>query len=175
MDATAKMIALETAKVMLSKGDLTTLDLKNVLRTNFPHIQWNQQEISDYMQEIYSNDKIIFLDFKDNGSYRTYFINKPVSVKTIKKSTVQQVVSAAKKISKSAAVKLIEDSKGRFFTVTFLKKDKSERTLNGVVKKANFMNPQGYINVTERNGDKRQINPRTITKLSINGENYVTK
>lgn len=107
-------------------------------------------------------------------------VAKPKKVKkttATKKDRPQPVIdiTGADKISKTAAVELIRNSKGNFFTVGFVKTDGDVRYLNGVVKASNFMNSQGYINVTESNGNKRQINPRTILALKISKKTYVTK
>lgn len=80
-----------------------------------------------------------------------------------------------KTISRSKAVEMIESSKGKFFTVTFIKKNGSSRTINGNFKKGN-VTKLGYLNIYSM-PDKgyRNINPQTITGLSINNINYKVK
>lgn len=179
-------------KVMFSQikliGQTTTLAVKEQLRILYPDKKWNQTDISMAMIDISNENNV---PFTDNGKYRTYFepgtnVNpvtlpatktkaKKNDVKKTKKSNVLDLTNAIK-ISKSNAVQKIKDSKGRFFTVGFIKADgKTERFLNGVVKASNFMNNQGYINVTESNGNKRQVNPKTIFALSIGKVIYKTK
>lgn len=164
---------------MLVQGSTTTLDVKKQLRNDFPKYKWNQDNVSEALMEIESNDSN--LTFTDNGVYREYTVvgynsNGPIKVsKTTSNTTVSRGIRDGGKISKTDAVTKIKSSKGRFFTVTFIKKDKSERTLNGNVRLDNFMNNQGYINVRESNGNIRQINPRTITALTIAGSQYNVK
>lgn len=155
---------------LLKKGSkITTLDIKNNLRQKYPNKSWKQKDISLALMNIEANDKNI--SFTDNGVYREYSLVKP---KKVSKPKVQKIRDGGK-ISKTDAVIKIKSSKGRFFTVTFIKKDKSERTLNGNIRLDNFMNNQGYINVRESNGNQRQINPRTITALKIAGSQYIVK
>lgn len=86
-------------------------------------------------------------------------------------------------ISKSRAVELMKTSQGRFFTVSFTKKDNSERTINGRTKvtkgSKGGKNPAtnlGYVSVysTKEKG-YRNVNSQTITSLKINGNTYRVK
>lgn len=86
-------------------------------------------------------------------------------------------------ITRSKAVELIKNSQGRFFTVSFTKKDNTERTINGRTKvtkgSKGGKNPAinlGYISVysTKEKG-YRNVNSQTITSLKINGETYRVK
>lgn len=107
------------------------------------------------------------------------------SIKQFEKLMNQYVKLSMKQttISKSKAVELIRNSSGRFFTVSFLKKDNSERTINGRVKvtkgSKGGKNPAtdlGYLSVYS-NVDKqyRNVNSQTLTNLKINGEVYRVK
>lgn len=178
-----KQVRKAAILLMATSGRTTTLEIKNYLRATKPKQKWSQMIISQTMIDIFNSDKIDNLTYVDNGKFREYFLSVPIAPTTPNKSktkakTKNKVVAKdvkATKISKSKAVSLIKESKGRFFTVKFLKKDKSVRILNGNVKLANFMNNQGYINVKEKNGDQRQINPRTIQELRISGSLYTVK
>lgn len=78
----------------------------------------------------------------------------------------------SKTINKTKAVELIENSKGKFFTVTFLKKDSTERTINANYKTGR-KSPLGYINVySMKDKGYRNINAQTIRSVSINGNTY---
>jgi len=88
-----------------------------------------------------------------------------------------------KTISRSRAVELMKTSQGRFFTVSFMKKDNTERTINGRTKvtknSKGGKNPAtnlGYVSVysTKEKG-YRNVNSQTITNLKINGETYKVK
>lgn len=84
-------------------------------------------------------------------------------------------------ISKSKAIELIQESKGKFFSVIF-KKEKGtvERTMNCQFKKIdNKANPSplGYFLLKDtniRNGESkfRNVDVRTISKLKISGKEY---
>lgn len=159
---------------LLKKGNkITTLGVKNNLRHNYPNKCWKQKDISKALIDIEANDKNI--SFTDNGTYREYSIVAYNTSGAIKKPKLKTKLRDGGKISKTDAVTKIKSSKGRFFTVTFIKKDKSERVLNGNIRLDNFMNNQGYINVKESNGNTRQVNPRTITALKIAGSQYIVK
>ncbi len=79
------------------------------------------------------------------------------------------------RISKTKAVELIENAGGRFVTVTFIKKNQQERTINCIVKK-NPMTRAGYIRVYSI-PDKgyKSVDPRTITKLVKDKQIYNIK
>ena len=84
-------------------------------------------------------------------------------------------MSRTNRISRTKAVELINNSKGKFFTVTFKKKNGDLRMINGNFKKGNFT-PLGYLSVYSA-ADKgyRQVNPKTITSLSVGGTEYKVK
>lgn len=76
-------------------------------------------------------------------------------------------------ISKSKAVELIQNSKGRFFTVDFVKKDNSQRTINCNYKIPSKPSKLGYIMVySMKDKGYKNINPQTIKNLTINNINY---
>jgi len=90
------------------------------------------------------------------------------------------------KISKVKSVELLKGSKGKFFTVTFTKKDGSDRVLNGRVgvyksKHAPLTGeglaytPSDYGLVTVFDAQKkayRMVNTSTIRELIVDGETY---
>lgn len=80
-----------------------------------------------------------------------------------------------KSINKAKATEMIESSKGKFFTVTFTKKNKSLKTINCNWKKGN-KNSLGYLTVYSvlKKGYKN-IDPQTITALSISGNLFKVK
>lgn len=80
----------------------------------------------------------------------------------------------SKTISKTRAVELINTSKGKFFTVTFIKAGGTTRTINGNTK--GKMTNLGYLNVySMKDKGYRNINPKTITALSLSGNTYNVK
>ena len=90
------------------------------------------------------------------------------------------------RISKARATDLVKGSEGKFFTVTFIKKDGTERVLNGRVgvyksKHAPLKgvglsyNPEDYGLATVFDVAKkayRTINLATVTAIKIDGEEY---
>lgn len=86
-------------------------------------------------------------------------------------------------ITKSRAVELIKNSQGKFFTVSFMKKDNTERTINGRIKvtknSKGGKNPAtelGYISMYSNKDDGyRNVNSQTLTSLKINGNIYKVK
>lgn len=76
------------------------------------------------------------------------------------------------KISRKKAVILIEENKGKFFTVTFTKKDNTLRTINAV-KKVGAISPAGYLNVYSiKDKGYRNVDVRTISSLKLNNSIY---
>lgn len=81
-----------------------------------------------------------------------------------------------KKVNKSQAVEVINNTKGKFFTVTFTKKNGELRTINGNVKKPKTPNLLGYINIYSPSvKGYRKINAQTIKSVSFNRINYIVK
>ena len=72
-------------------------------------------------------------------------------------------------ISKTKAVSLINNSKGKRFTVVFTKQDGTIRTINGSRKN---QTPLGYITISVPNKGYRNVNPNTMKELRINGSVY---
>ena len=81
-------------------------------------------------------------------------------------------MSRKRTISRTKAVNLIDSTKGRFFTVTFLNKGGIPRTINCNTKKDN-KSALGYIRVYSfKDKGYRSVNPHTITELSFGGTIY---
>lgn len=77
-----------------------------------------------------------------------------------------------KKVSKTKIVSIIEETAGKFVSVSFMKNNKEKRKINGIFKK-NSMDKQGYLVIYSLT-DKgyRKINPRTIISLKSNNCAY---
>jgi len=86
-------------------------------------------------------------------------------------------------ITRQQAVELVNSSKGRFFSITFIKKDKTERRMTartGVKKGVNGQgmkyNPMDYGMKSVYDMAKldwRMINFKTATRLKIGKKDYV--
>lgn len=168
-----------------NKVHVTTLRIKEKLRETFPQYRWYQEDVSDFMRKALDNALIPNLSFYDNGSYREYYTNTPTPVKKAVKAEKPVKVSGrgfvkndsttpknAKKISRTKIVEMMQNTKGKFFTVCFIKKDGTKRVINGQVKKANFMDTLGFINFREANKQHRRVNPQTIVWATIEGAAY---
>lgn len=187
MDSNKRIIIQEAAKHLLkTRGTTTTLDVKNYVRLVFGTDDWTQNEVSGVMNDMFLNQSLVGLSYKDTGQFRIYYIDKfasttasttvtnaPTSL-TKKVKKVKQV-SKVKKVSRTTMVDMIENTKGRFFGVVFEKVDGTERTLNCQVSSKNFMDKLGYINCTTSKGETKRINPRTLKSISIGGEVFKVK
>ena len=88
-------------------------------------------------------------------------------------------------ISRETARQLIKDTKGKFFTVTFTKKDGSAREMNARLGVKAYLkggelpyNPdeKGLIPVYDmKNGGYRMVNVSTISKLKIGNSDYTVQ
>jgi Asp-tRNA(Asn)/Glu-tRNA(Gln) amidotransferase C subunit len=166
-------------QLCVANNTATTLEIKNKLRKDFPNKSCTQQFVSDTMRT-YANNGLF--TFTDNGSYRTYSriwsgttSNKSITLTNNK--TVKPMTS--KRISRSSALNMIENSKGQFFTVEFTKQDGTLRKLNGQYVKDQKKSNLGYVLVKEsgklKKGEKnpiRNVNIQTLKSLSIHSETY---
>ena len=85
-------------------------------------------------------------------------------------------------ISRPEAKQMIKDTKGKFFTVTFTKKDGTTRVMNARLGVKAYLKggelpydseAKGLITVYDvKTGDYRMINVDTITKLKIGNNEY---
>ena len=77
------------------------------------------------------------------------------------------------KITKKQALSLIKGTKGKYFSVTFQKEDKTMRTMNCQYKKRED-NVLGYVLLNDRNDNNipKNVNLRTLKSLTISGVTY---
>lgn len=174
--------ALELCK---ANNTFTTLELKIKLRTEHPEFVWNQGTVSSIMMDLANLNKFTFIN---NGTYRIYSNPSILLTKTItplKKQVALPSLSKGRqtaKITRTKALEMMKNNKGRFFTVTFVKQDKTERTLNGIYVKDQTPSPLGYIIMKEaklmKSGAKEQIrniNLQTLKSIKIAGKTYQVK
>lgn len=81
-----------------------------------------------------------------------------------------------KRVSKTDVAGIIMNkTKGRFFTVTFITNNGIERTINGNYKRSKKAT-LGYLNVySAKDNGYRTVNTRTIKSLVFKNINYKTK
>ncbi len=78
-------------------------------------------------------------------------------------------------INKTQAVELMENSKGRYFTVTFATKNNPNRVMNCNCKKG-AKTALGYLRVySPKDKGYRSVNPQTVNALKINNITYKVK
>lgn len=101
--------------------------------------------------------------------------------KTETTATVKKV-SRAKSISRTTAVEMMKESKGRFFTVVYKKKDGSERQMNCQYLKGQRKSSLGYVKVKEASLLRKDpenciksIDSRTVISLRMGGLTYKVK
>ena len=79
----------------------------------------------------------------------------------------------SRRVSRGAIVEMIDNSKGKIFTVTFTKNNGTERSINCNYKRPMRGNNLGYLNVySMKDFGYRNVNTRTITALKMNGVTY---
>ncbi len=193
--------AVETVanQLMVRDGNITTLFLKNELRVQYPNVRWYQYTtgqtpgVSDLFHELVGEGK--FKSIANNGTYQTYVPTGRTSGKkvqqlgnAIQKASAKQAkktvsttgtVTARRAISRKKALELMQNNRGHFFTVEFVKQDGSERKLNGQYVKDQKNSQLGYVLVKEasklKTGDKepiRNVNLQTLKTLKIGGTLY---
>ncbi len=78
----------------------------------------------------------------------------------------------AKVVSRTTIIKMLNETKGRYFGSTHIGKDNKPHTVNGNRYK-NQDNPMGYIKVySPASKEMRLVNPQTITEFRFKGETY---
>lgn len=159
-------------KLLKANNTVTTLEIKMELRKDFPGV-WSQSEVSSFMDTLQSEGIFTFVD---NGSHRIYSqaIATPV---TPKATRVRVPVKKGGTISRTKAYELMQNNKGHFFTVVFIKKDGTERTINGQYHKPAKSSVLGYVNIKDRqdNFTIKNVNLQTLLSLRINGFIYKVK
>ena len=163
-------LILATATALLKPNNtVTTLEIKNKLRNDYPEERWFQDDVSDVMDQAANEGGFTFVN-EPKGAYRIYSEVRAKATKTSVRST---------RISKTKAVELMSKAGGKFFTVVYTKKDGTERTMNCRYKGDAKVTPLGYLKVIDVAKHRknpadsyRQINLQTLKSLSISGVTY---
>lgn len=120
----------------------------------------------DHFLDPYTSYKCVIIDLAK-------YPNKSIDIKEIMeiiKDNNKLKMKRTNRISRTKAVELINNSKGRRFTVTFTKKDGTTRTINGSRKN---QTPLGNITMRVPNEGYKTVNPNTIVGLNINRNTYI--
>jgi predicted metalloenzyme YecM len=175
MKKTIKQVADALLK---ANNTVTTLEIKTELRKRYPNQSWNQNSISNIMDDFHREGKYTF---KDNGTYRVYsLVGTKANISTVNKTTPTVTTptvttsskrAASKRISRTKALEIIQNTNGRFFGVTFTKKDGTQRSMSCKINKDNKPTPFGYILVQTKESPK-SLNLQTISEIRANKTLY---
>lgn len=113
---------------------------------------------------------------KKQTAMKTAVVSAPVvnatSTVAQPKAIVHNKAFPVSKVSRTKMVQVINETKGRFFTVTHIDKDGQARTMNAI-KKNTPATELGYITVySVQDKGYRNINPQTLTDLSFGRVHY---
>lgn len=184
MKNTKKEKVLKVAKELCKANNtVTTLEIKNELRKRYSYNKWEQSEVSNTMNDFHKAGTFTYVD---NGTYRVYSLasvkktNKPSKSTPMKTTTTStRTRSTGTRISRSKALDIIKNSNGKFFTVTFIKKDGTRRVMNGQHTLDMGVSALGYINVKDMTAVRRKesstiksVNLQTIESIRLGKTTY---
>jgi hypothetical protein len=187
-----KGIVLNTVLELLEKDNkITALQLKDILAEKYPKSNWESIFVSEWLIEFVLKGVIsykicldplcrIYYNPTKECSYKPN-VDKP-SKTTKSTKTKKDKWSTSARISKTKALGMMMNNKGRFFSVQFVKKaDKTLRTMNCQYLPGQVVN-LGVVKVKEaclvRSKDPnpiRSFDLHTLKKVSIGGQVYNVK
>lgn len=162
-------LVISAATFLCTKsGKCTTLEVKTLIRDNYPKLFITQQDVSDIMAG-YADQKsfgdVRLFGYSDNGTYRVYYLHSdadsilksyaPVSTTSTSRSAIASVCIQSPSVSE----------------ITWEKKDGTVRTLQNVNTKG--LDPLGYISVVTSSGEMKRVDPRKLISAVINNKKYV--
>jgi len=179
-------VLIAALEMLQSSNKITPQEVKERLRKDEREYRWTQSVVEELLEEVCTKGLLASC----KGGYcskSTPMIGRSSKSVTVKGKTIKTVSKIAKpaftktvKISKTTALGLIKNNKGRFFTAVFAKKDGTTRTINCQYRKGQPASEFGYIQVNESGLLKtdptkaiRQINMQTLKSLTIAGTRYV--
>jgi len=161
--------------LLKANNTATTLEVKTELRKRYPKTNWTQSVVSDTMNELYLEGKYTF---KDNGTYRIYSsaikTTKTNNMKNKTTSTTPTVTGKKQRISRTKAINLLSNTNGRFFGVTFTKKDGTVRKMKCKVENEVKPTPLGYLTVVDvKEATHKSLNLQTLSEIRMNKNVYL--
>lgn len=100
-----RQAVLDTAKSLCKANNtVTTLEIKQELRRDYPYFYWDQSTVSKYMDSL-AGDGIF--KYTDNGTYRTYSLANQPSTKRLAKVT-KVTATRAKQINRNNLVTYLQ-------------------------------------------------------------------
>jgi len=180
-----------------AQNQFTNLELKNKLRKKFPNEIWNQTDISAIMINLSDEDG--YFDYIYNGSHRIYFAspslcdsqaqinsNPPIIAQLIADMQSISIPNAkpvkvktpltTKRIGRNKALEIIQNTKGKFFSVKFTKKNSDKRLMGVQYAKCTKADPLGYVRLKElKTQVTKSINLQTLSEIKANNILYKIK
>ena len=180
-------VLITALEMLQSSTKITPEEVKEKLRKDEKEYRWVQPVVEKLLEELTFKDLIA----ECKGGYcskttpmvgrstKSIITKAGTAIKTVSK-TAKPAFTKTVKISKTTALGLIKNNKGRFFTAVFAKKDGTVRTINCQYRKGQPASEFGYVQVNESGLLKttptkaiRQINMQTLKSLTIAGTRYV--
>jgi len=164
-----KDACLNVAKQLAKANNtVTTLEIKNELRRDYPYYYWDQKTVSSFMNQ-FAGDGLF--DYTDNGTYRTYSLTTtaqkattagPVSKTVSAKKVVKSTNKRNKNISRSDILFYAQNSK--FESVVVNRSGKNVTYTLADIKRQK-KSPLGYITRCFSN----------VVSINVNGRQYFVK
>lgn len=168
-----KEAVLNAAQTLLKgrkSNKMRSEDLKPILRGDIDvnHFYWPGNVITGYLNELVTDGKLT------STGKRVMVYSDPSLTPTLPKTHNRKTISRTK------ALELMQNSKGRFFTATFIDKNNEVRVMNCQYLKDQEQSPLGYVKVREAalmrtnpNQCIRSVNLNTLQSLKMGGTNSV--
>jgi hypothetical protein len=174
-----RKMAVEVAAQYLlnANNSITTLEVKNHLRTFLKNEKWNQADVSLMMDDLATKG---VLSFTSTGTYRVYSRVQQstqrtnVTVPSPKVTIPKPVGPSVPTLTRKDARKMMENNKGHYFTASFYKVDGSQRTLNAQYSSKLNTSPDPQFLRVKAGGFQgtKSINIHTLYELKIQGKTY---
>ena len=176
-----------------AQNQFTTLELKNELRKKYPNEIWNQMDVS---LEMINLEQQGHFTYTDNGNFRTYYANPSLqgtqtasttSVQTKTNKLIQRAMQtqtpmqtsstpSIKRIGRTKALEIIENTNGKFFSVRFIKQNGDERLMACQYVKGTKRSPLGYVLLKDiKAGKSKSVNLQTLSEVKTNNTIYKVK
>lgn len=125
MKAMKDAVLAVAKKLAKANNTVTTLEIKNELRRDYPYYYWTQQVVSDFTAQ-FAGDGVF--SFTDNGTFRTYSLSTPKVIattagpvsKSLSKKSAKKTVKKTKAITQVNALSMANDV--NFASVVVLRK-----------------------------------------------------
>lgn len=156
-------LVLSAATFLINQnGKTTTLEVKNLIRQNYPNMSLIQSEVSNIMAN-YIGTHLLF-DARDMGNFHEFKLNAQGQ------SALTSFSVSIYKTTRTEIANLLLNSKVPATEVTWIKKAGAERTLKDVT--ALHVDVLGYIQVDSPEGP-RKIDPRKLISAKIGSKTYI--